>query len=88
MRGGYFYLMRGDELIALLWSDANEEVPMGSTTDPGEMEILDFGVSGPGPDHVALPEGAPPGDYRLCTANSLPEVCAAVTVIDSISNTG
>jgi len=41
---------------------------------------VDVGVGGPGPDHVVIPETAPPGDYLLCTANAVEEACAIVTV--------
>jgi len=41
---------------------------------------VDVGVGGPGPDHVVIPEIAPAGDYLLCTANSVEEACAIVTV--------
>ncbi len=40
----------------------------------------DVGVSGPGPDHVIVPEEAAAGDYLLCTANSVDEACAILTV--------
>lgn len=40
----------------------------------------DVGVGGPGPDHVVIPGIAPAGDYLLCTANSVEEACAMVTV--------
>lgn len=40
----------------------------------------DVGVGGPGPDHVIVPDTAPNGDYLLCTANSVDEACAILTV--------
>lgn len=41
----------------------------------------DIGVSGPGPDLVQIPDTAPAGQYRLCTANSSPNVCTPFEVL-------
>ena len=43
---------------------------------------VDIGIDGPGPDHVVIPDDAPAGAYLLCTANSIDEACALVTVTD------
>lgn len=41
----------------------------------------DIGIVGPGPDYVMIPNTAPRGTYRLCTANAtVPEACALLTV--------
>ena len=40
----------------------------------------DIGVRGPGPDDVLIPNTAPSGAYRLCTANARDEACALLTV--------
>jgi hypothetical protein len=40
----------------------------------------DVRIGGPGPDHVIVPDTAPAGDYLLCTANSVHEACAILTV--------
>lgn len=43
----------------------------------------DIGLSGPGPDTVRIPDVAPAGHYRLCSANTGDEVyCVQVTVVD------
>lgn len=42
----------------------------------------DVGITGPGPDRVVIPDDAPPGETLLCTANSVRETCAVLTVID------
>ena len=41
----------------------------------------DVGVGGPGPDHVIVPDEAAAGEYLLCTANSVDEACAILTVV-------
>lgn len=41
----------------------------------------DIGVSGPGPDLLQIPDTAPAGQYRLCTANSSPNVCIPFEVL-------
>ena len=48
--------------------------------DSDEYAWIDIGVVGPGPDLVPIPETAEPGEYRVCTANSAPNICAAITV--------
>lgn len=45
----------------------------------------DLGLAGPGPDVAVVPEVAPSGTYRLCTANSQTQSCALVEVADSAS---
>lgn len=41
---------------------------------------VDVGISGPGPDHVVVPDTAADGAYLLCTANALEQVCGLLTV--------
>ncbi|WP_293696821.1 hypothetical protein [uncultured Agrococcus sp.] len=53
------------------WADAGDE---------DEHYWIDIGISGSGPDLVPIPETAEPGEYRLCTANSAPNICAEITV--------
>lgn len=80
-RGGYFYLVNSaGERIAGLWTDKDERGEAGYTTELEEFEILDFSVSGTGPDILLIPTELAPGRYRLCTANSAPDVCATVNV--------
>lgn len=60
--------------------------PVGHTPEWWSVEDaegrgwVDVGISGPGPDHVIVPDSAPPGDYLLCTANSADEACALLNV--------
>ena len=82
LRGGYFLLIaESGERVAGLWSDRNEEGVPGFTLDLDNFEILAFGVTGPGPDRVLIPEEIEPGQYQICTANSDPESCVAVTIL-------
>ncbi len=41
----------------------------------------DIGISGPGPDALVIPPSALAGDYRICTANSVENICAEITVV-------
>lgn len=81
-RGGYYVILDGGgtELVALN-SDANPEVPPHSflPTDT-RVPVLDYGLTGPGPDRISLPN-LPPGQYRLCTLNSKPRVCVELTIV-------
>jgi len=45
-----------------------------------EVEIPDIGIGGGGPDVISIPADAAPGDYRLCTGNSRPNICALLTI--------
>jgi hypothetical protein len=59
---------------------ARQATPTGWTVeDSANRGWEQVGVSGPGPDRVLVPEAASPGDYLLCTANSLDEACALLT---------
>lgn len=89
--------VRGIAFSLAAWGDPGWQVAYYLTSDWGAPDShtpdswsiedsegrgwVDVGVGGPGPDHVVLPETAPPGDYLLCTANSVDEACAIVSVI-------
>lgn len=78
--GGYLYLIDEiGETVAGMRSDGNGEEPE-ATLDVANFEILDYAVSGPGPDRVLIPAELQPGRYVLCTANSRPEACAVLNV--------
>jgi hypothetical protein len=80
LRGGYLWVQRLDGApVALLRSDGNPEIPMGYTVDAAEFDMLDDGLSGESSKFV-LPPDLVAGRYKLCTANSLPEVCVAVEI--------
>ncbi|MFJ6281398.1 hypothetical protein [Arthrobacter subterraneus] len=40
----------------------------------------DIGVSGPGPDTIQIPDSIDPGTYRLCTANSVENICTMLDI--------
>lgn len=42
----------------------------------------DIALMGPGPDYVPIPDAAEPGEYRLCTINSAPNLCTEITVTE------
>ncbi len=48
----------------------------------------DIGIEGPGPDTLVIPEPALAGDYRVCTANSLENICAELTVLQTDDTPG
>jgi hypothetical protein len=45
--------------------------------------IEDIGIGGVGPDAVQIPDSAPPGEYRICTANAVNNFCAPIEVVAS-----
>ena len=83
-RGGYFTLERwsGSEWLDaafLLESDANGGSPTWAPID-AEFEVLDYGVSGPGPDGLVMPDVIDAGIWRLCTANAAEDGCTHMRV--------
>ena len=48
--------------------------------DEGPLAVEDIGVGGPGPDRVPIPETAEPGEYRICTGNSAPNICTPLVI--------
>lgn len=83
-RGLLFALDRpagaGWERLALLFSDANGGQPAWFPADR-EVAVEAIGIGGPGPDRVPIPEELPAGTYRICTANAVAELCAAIEVL-------
>lgn len=78
-RGGYFVLERWEEdqwvLSHYLVSDGGDREAL--IYAPGEYEGGDdYGVGGPGPDGVLLPDEMSPGFWRVCTENARPQMCA------------
>jgi hypothetical protein len=43
---------------------------------------VDIGIAGPGPDTLIIPDSIRPGTYRLCTANSLPNICTPLDIAE------
>lgn len=63
------------------WGSPGSHSPTWWSVEDGEGRgWVDVGVGGPGPDHVIVPDVAPAGEYLLCTANSIDEACAILTV--------
>lgn len=61
------------------WGDGHE--PHGySIEEMSDIAIADVGVGGPGPDLVIIPAEALPGEYRICTANSNPNICTPLAI--------
>jgi hypothetical protein len=78
--GGYFHLVDAvGEIVAGLRSNGRGDEP-AATLDVANFEILDYAVTGPGPDVVVIPAELQPGRYDLCTANSTPETCVTLNV--------
>lgn len=42
---------------------------------------VDIGIEGPGPDMLIVPDSASAGDYRICTANAVQNICAQLTIL-------
>jgi hypothetical protein len=75
-RGGFFELSRWDgstwlEPEFLLESDARRGPPTATRlTKDEDWAVLDYGVDGPGPDGLVMPEEIEEGIWRLCIAGS------------------
>lgn len=52
------------------------------------FETVDLGVGGPGPDIVTIPDTAPAGPYRICTANAGENFCVPVAVASPAGDAG
>ena len=44
--------------------------------------VEDIGVGGNGPDHVAIPETAEPGTWRICTGNAGENICVRIEIVE------
>jgi hypothetical protein len=66
---------------AMLLSDANGGDPRWSRADADDLLVEMVGIAGPGPDRVPIPEGLPPGDYRICTANAVENLCVPIEIV-------
>ncbi len=57
--------------------------PIWWSVDDGEGRgWVDIGIAGPGPDALIIPDGIAPGRYRLCTANSMPNICTPLDIAE------
>jgi hypothetical protein len=82
IRGGYFVVRSGEEDLYVANSASNADVPPTFYAPDNTITILDYGVSGPGPDEVTVPR-LPPGDFSICTYNASVEGCAPFSVANS-----
>jgi hypothetical protein len=84
LRGVHFVLERkaGDSWQYLFDLSAAEEGGEPSWYLPGAEGVgfPDIGITGPGPDIVAIPDVAEPGDYRICTGNAGENFCAELEI--------
>lgn len=51
-----------------------------SADDNEGIAWADIGVSGPGPDTLTIPDSIDLGTYRLCTANSIENICTMLDI--------
>ncbi len=72
----------GWERRAMLLSDGNGGDPRWSRADGEDLLVELVGIAGPGPDRVPIPESLPPGDYRICTANAVENLCVPIEVVE------
>lgn len=61
----------------------------GYGTEPGWQDIgtegygwEDIGIAGEGPDGLIIPDNAVSSEYRICTANSLENICAEIAIVE------
>ena len=66
---------------AMLLSDANGGDPRWSRADAEDLMVEMVGIAGEGPDRVPIPDDLPPGDYRICTANAVENLCVPIQVV-------
>lgn len=61
------------------WGDGR--VPHNyAVEEMGDVAVDDIGIGGPGPDLVIILAEALPGVYRICTANSSPNICTPLAI--------
>ena len=59
---------------------AGERQPTSQKATESTFAIESIGFEGPGPDIISIPAEAEPGEYRICTGNSRPNICARLTI--------
>jgi hypothetical protein len=70
-------------LIATTDGDGSSGSPSWwPANDPKGQTWEDIGVGGPGPDTLIIPDSIRPGTYRLCTANSMPNICTMLDITE------
>jgi hypothetical protein len=85
IRGIHFVLesRRGDDWnleyhLISDWGQGRE--PATYSAGSPDVEIESIGIGGGGPDVIVIPADAVPGDYRICTGNSRPNICGLLTI--------
>lgn len=66
---------------ALLLSDANGGSAQWSSADGEGLLVEMVGIGGRGPDRVPIPDDLPAGDYRICTANAVENLCVRIEIV-------
>lgn len=61
------------------WGDGRDPKVYRADSVEG-IGFEDVGINGAGPDVVLIPADVVPGDYRICTGNSRPNICSPLTV--------
>lgn len=80
-RGIAWELVDADGVVRWwMTSDANGGEPAVVAAGTDGHGVLDVGIEGVGPDRVRLDAATEPGEYRLCTANAVDDVCASIRV--------
>ncbi len=89
------HFSRGVAFSLAAWKGESWEVQYYLTSGPGSGSPApewwsvedseghgwpDVGIGGPGPDYVMIPNTAPSGTYRLCTANARDQACELLTI--------
>jgi hypothetical protein len=67
---------------AVLFSDANGGRPSWFHLDERPIGVEPIGIVGEGPDQVPIPEGLPPGGYRICTVNAVENLCVPIEIVE------
>ncbi|TDK27980.1 hypothetical protein E2F48_02425 [Arthrobacter crusticola] len=63
--------------------------PIRWSVDDGEDRGWEaIGIAGPGPDTLLIPDSIRPGPYRLCTANSMPNICTPLDIAERLRGAG
>jgi hypothetical protein len=57
--------------------------PTSQKATDSAFGIEDIGFVGPEPDVISIPIDASPGEYRVCTGNSSPNICAELMIAGS-----
>ena len=62
------------------WGDGRDPESYRAGPSMEGIGAPDIGISGAGPDVVFVPADVGAGEYRVCTGNALPNICASLTI--------